>query len=89
MEAAWKASCAHGGPGAPLAMSLRCLHAIGHMHNRKEGQGENEICSGVGGVGKGRDLESGSDQLRARREICVGHGEMEKPEGGFAVETSR
>lgn len=45
--------------------------------------------AGAGGVGRGRDLRRGSDQLRARREICVGHGEMEKPEGGFAVETSR
>lgn len=25
-----------GGPGAPLAMSSRCLHAFGHWHNRKK-----------------------------------------------------
>jgi hypothetical protein len=54
-----------------------------------EKRAKEKMRSGGGGMGRGRDLERGSDQLKARREICVGHSKMEKPEGGFAVETSR
>lgn len=61
-----------GVPGAPLAMSPRRLHALGHWYNNNSNKKATEEMK------QRRRPGEGCEQLNASREICVGQRERRR-----------